>query len=251
MAGQVGGAFLTLGATNFGAIFGFLGTFVTILVYGLLAFGVTLSTYVPMIPFITWMASVANWFVLVIESIIAAPIFGVAHVHPDGDDAVGKAGQGYMMILSLVMRPTLMLFGLITGMLLTQPLTGIINTAFMTVVSGVQADSLTGIVSFMAYVVIYVIMMTTVVHLVFSLIHWVPDNVLRWIGGHASGLAEAGQVADKGHHSMVGGVYQARDAVKAGMTPDEKKKKASPGEEGTEETPKSKANTTNEDHIPN
>ncbi len=243
--GQVGSAILSLGSTNAGAIVSFLSTFVTILVYGLMAFGVTLSTYVPMIPFITWMTSLANWFVLVIESIIAAPIFAVAHVHPDGDDAVGKAGQGYMMILSLVMRPTLMLFGLITGMLLTQPLTGIINTAFMTVVSGVQADSLTGIVSFMAYVAIYVIMMTTVVHLVFSLIHWVPDNVLRWIGGHVSGLAEAGQVADKGQHAMVGGVFQGRQAFQEGMAPKNKDKLKEPQDELT-----SKAETTNEDHIP-
>ena len=148
----------------------------------LFAFGVTLSTYVPMIPFITWTTSIVNWFVLVLESVIAAPLFAVAHIHPDGDDAVGRAGQGYMMILSLVMRPALMLFGLLGGMLLTQPIVGYINAAFMSVVSGIQADSMTGIVSFIAYVAIYVVMMTTVVHIVFSLIHWVPDNILRWIG---------------------------------------------------------------------
>ncbi|MTV40835.1 DotA/TraY family protein [Duganella radicis] len=193
-----------------GAVFAFLSGFATTLLMLLLAFGVTLSTYVPMIPSITWTTSVVNWFVLVFEAVIAGPLFGIAHVHPDGDDAVGKAGQGYMMILSLCMRPALMLFGLIGAMLLTQPITGIVNVMFMTVVSGVQADALTGIVSFVAYVAIYVITMTTVVHIVFSLIHWIPDNILRWLGSHAAGLGGAEGKGDQGHDVLVGGVREVR-----------------------------------------
>ncbi|MDR0378514.1 MAG: hypothetical protein LBI62_00955 [Candidatus Accumulibacter sp.] len=42
---------------------------------GLFIFGVTLSTYTPLIPFITWVASVINWFVLLIEAVLAAPIW--------------------------------------------------------------------------------------------------------------------------------------------------------------------------------
>jgi conjugal transfer/type IV secretion protein DotA/TraY len=193
-----------------GAVFQFLSGILTVLIFLLLSLGVTLSTYVPMIPFITWMTSVVNWFVLVLESVIAGPLFAVAHVHPDGDDAVGKAGHGYMMILSLVMRPALMLFGLIGGMLLTQPVVGLINASFMTVVAGVQADSLTGIVSFVAFVSIYVIMMTTVVHIVFSLIHWIPDNILRWVGAHAGGISSAEGSGDKGHDILVGGVREVK-----------------------------------------
>lgn len=193
-----------------GAMFQFLSGTLTVLLMLLLGFGVTLSTYVPMIPAITWTTSVVNWFVLVYEAVIAGPLFGVAHVHPDGDDAVGKAGQGYMMILSLVMRPALMLFGLIGAMLLTQPVTGIINILFMTVVSGVQADSLTGIVSFVAYVAIYTILMTSIVHIVFSLIHWIPDNILRWLGSHAPGLGDAEHTGEQGHDVLVGGVREVR-----------------------------------------
>lgn len=197
-------------AFDVGAVIQFLSGLVTTLTIALFFFGAVLSTYVPMIPFITWMTSVVNWFVLALESVIAGPLFAVAHVHPDGDDAVGKAGQGYMMILSLVMRPSLMLFGLIGGMLLTQPVVGLINIAFMTVVAGVQADSTTGIVSFFAYVAIYVTVMTTVVHIVFSLVHWIPDNILRWVGAHAGGIASAEGAGDKGHDILVGGVREVK-----------------------------------------
>ncbi|MDH0342170.1 DotA/TraY family protein [Chromobacterium haemolyticum] len=200
-----------------GAVLQFISGISTFMVLALFAFGVTLSTYVPMIPFITWLTSVVNWFVLVLESVIAGPLFAVAHVHPDGDDAVGKAGHGYMMILSLIMRPALMLFGLIGAMLLTQPVTGMVNVGFMTVVAGVQADSMTGIVSFLAYVAIYVILMTTVVHIVFSLIHWIPDNILRWIGAHAGGIADAERSGDQGHDIMVGGVREVKHGATGGL----------------------------------
>lgn len=200
-----------------GALIQFLSGIFTFMVLALFAFGVTLSTYVPMVPFVTWLTSVVNWFVLVLESVIAGPLFAVAHVHPDGDDAVGKAGHGYMMILSLVMRPALMLFGLIGAMLLTQPVTGMVNVAFMTVVSGVQADSMTGIVSFIAYIAIYTILMTTVVHIVFSLIHWIPDNILRWLGAHAGGISDAERSGDQGHDILVGGVKEVKHGAAGGL----------------------------------
>ena len=197
----------TTGAVfDFGAVLQFLSTILSVLVLAVLAAGVTLSTYVPMVPFITWTTSVVNWFVLVVEAVIAAPILAVAHIHPDGDDVAGKGGPGWALVMSLMMRPALMLFGLVTAMLLTEPITGYLNAAFMTVVAGVQADSLTGIVSFLCYVAIYAILMTSVVHIVFSLIHWIPDNILRWIGSAAGGLPGAENSGDKGHDVLVGGV---------------------------------------------
>jgi hypothetical protein len=174
-----------------------------------------LSTYIPMIPFITWVTSVANWFVLVFEAIIAGPIFAVAHIHPDGDDAVGKAGNGYMFILSLVLRPALMILGLICAMLLTEPLAGIVNVAFMTVVAGIQVSSTTGIVSFIAYVAIYVSIMMTVVHTAFSLIHWIPDNILRWIGGRGDAMVNAERQGGESHQVFAAGISRGEKAIHA------------------------------------
>ena len=217
----------------------------TFMMIGLLIFGVTLSTYVPMIPFITWVTSVVNWFVLLIEAILAAPIWAAAHVHPDGDDAVGKGGQGYMMILSLAMRPTLMLFGLVTAMLLTQPITGLVNAGFVSAVSGVQADSITGIVKFLAYVTIYVIFMTTIVHTVFSLIHWIPDNVPRWIGANVSGgPASPDQKEREGAHIFGGAVQEG----KAGLGRQDKKKDRP--EKNNEATSPSNKDAENTVHLP-
>ncbi|QJQ02321.1 conjugal transfer protein TraY [Herbaspirillum rubrisubalbicans Os34] len=204
-------------AFDVGAVLQVLSGVVTTLAIALFFFGVVLSTYIPMIPFITWMTSVVNWFVLVLESVIAGPLFAVAHIHPDGDDAVGKAGPGWMMILSLVMRPSLMLFGLIGSMLLTQPVTGLINGSFMSVVAGVQADSTTGIVSLIAFITIYATLMTTVVHLVFSLIHFIPDNIMRWLGQASGALAGAERAGEDTQHIFAGGVREARHGLGGAM----------------------------------
>ncbi len=204
-------------AFDAGAVLQMLSGSVTLLSWGAIGLGVTLSVYATLIPFITWTASVVNWFVLVIEAVLAAPIWAAAHIHPDGDDAVGRGGEGYMMILSIMMRPALMLFGLITAMLLTQPVTGLVNVAFMSAVSGIQVDSVTGVASFFGFVTVYVIMMTTVLHTVFSLIHWIPDNVPRWIGGHVSGgPASPDQKEKEASHIFAGGIGTAKSVGAAG-----------------------------------
>jgi conjugal transfer/type IV secretion protein DotA/TraY len=195
---------------NIGAVMQFFSPFITVLILMLLACGVTLSVYMPLVPFITWTTSVVNWFVLVVEAMIAGPLFAVAHAHPDGDDVSGKAGPGWMLILSLLVRPTLMIFGLICAMLLTEPIVGFINAAYMTVVAGIQADSLTGVVSYVAYVSSYVLIMTSVVHIVFSLIHWIPDNILRWVGGIAGGIHSAQQAGEATQGRFESGVQNVR-----------------------------------------
>jgi len=158
------------------------GLFTSIIV-GLFIFGAIAAYYIPLIPFIAGIAAVIKWFILVFELVIAGPIMAAAHIHPDGDDMVGKAAPGYMLILSLFMWPTLAVFGFFGSIWLAQPITGFINMGYMTAVAGAEHNSFTGLVAFLAYVGIYVIIMTGVVHSVFTLVNWLPTNALRVIGG--------------------------------------------------------------------
>jgi hypothetical protein len=59
--------------------------------------------------------------------------------------------------------------------------------------------------------------MTTVVHIVFSLIHWIPDNILRWLGSHAAGLGGAEGKGEQGHDVLVGGVREVRHGASGGL----------------------------------
>lgn len=151
------------------------------------------------------------------------------------------------MILSLVMRPALMLFGLVTAMLLTQPITGLVNASFMSAISGVQADSTTGLTSFFAYVTIYTIMMTTILHTVFSLIHYIPDNVPRWIGVHASGgPASPDQNQKEAGHVFAGGVQRISHGVGSGGV--KSNERPSSGDRNTD--PRGTGGFNNDEHLP-
>ena len=192
------------------------GFIVSFLVMAMLAAGVMMSFYIPMIPFIAWITGMIKWVVSVVEAMIAAPIWGAAHIHPDGDDAVGRAGPGYFIILSMIMRPILMIFGLICSIAVANPIAHLVNAGFMYAVTGAMGDSLNGLGALVAYSVIYVIIMTTVLHSVFSLINWIPDMVMRWMGS-AVGMhgvadredAESQQVfamaSRESKHGMAGG----------------------------------------------
>lgn len=55
--------------------------------------------------------------------------------------------------------------------------------------------------------------MTTVVHLVFSLIHFIPDNIMRWLGQASGALAGAERAGEESHQIFVGGVREARHGL--------------------------------------
>lgn len=175
---------LTVGnAFDVGAALSSISSILSTIVMALFVFGAWAAYYIPMIPLIAAITAVIKWFILVFEMVIAGPIMAAAHIHPDGDDMVGKAAPGYMLILNLVLWPTLTVFGFFGSIWLAQPVTGFINMIYMTAVLGAEHNSFTGLVALVAYVGIYVIIMTGVVHSIFTLVNWLPSNALRVIGG--------------------------------------------------------------------
>ncbi|WP_225766738.1 DotA/TraY family protein [Stenotrophomonas sp. Marseille-Q4652] len=156
------------------------------LVGPLILMGAVLSSVIPMLPFILWVGVVLGWIVLVTEAVIAAPLWAVAHMAPDGDGVVGRGGQGYMLVLSLTLRPALMVLGLICAIAILVPVGEWLNSTFAHVFRlNVMQDnpSWGGFINILMGLAIYSTLMVTVMTKIFSLIHVIPDNVLRWIGG--------------------------------------------------------------------
>lgn len=191
----IGGSILALsGMDVLGTGIGDWATVFTPVLFALFAMfvvpGATLSTYVPMIPYILWIGVVIGWIILVVEAVIAAPIWAVAHMAPDGDGVVGRGGQGYMLVLSLTLRPPLMILGLACSIALMKPIGYFINSTFLGAFAiGVNPGPL-GLTQAIAGCVLYAIVMVSVIHRVFTLIHVVPDRILRWIGGGGNELGE-------------------------------------------------------------
>ena len=174
----------------------------------MMVFAMTLAYYIPFVPFIVWFGGVVGWLVMVVEAIIAAPLWAVAHLHPDGDGIVGRGGQGYSLILSLVLRPALMIIGLAASMVLMLPIGYFLHSVFLPAfeLSKGGATSLFGMI---ALVAIYTTFLINIVNKVVGLMHVVPDQILRWIGGPSSDLGSYGQQANQGMQAAAGGFLGA------------------------------------------
>lgn len=151
-----------------------------------------LAFYLPVTPLILWVMGVVGWFTLLIEAVIAAPIWAASHSMPEGNGFVGqRAMAGYMVALSLFLRPTLMVFGFFAAAVLIIVMGKVVALLYIPAMSGMIGDSLSGIVTCFAMLAILVVLMIQIAHRAFALIHEVPDKVLRYIGGGAENLGEA------------------------------------------------------------
>lgn len=169
------------------------------------ALGAWLAWYLPFVPVLWWVAGIARWLASVAEAVLAAPLMAAMHVHPGGDDFVGRAGPGYMLILAMVIQPALLLFGLVLAGAIMYPAGGaLVNMMFLGAVSGVTGSTGVGLIALVAWVALYVVMMTMAIHACFALVSSVPDNVMRWVGSQAG----AQGVGIKEVEKSVGGLEQ-------------------------------------------
>jgi len=177
----------------------------------LMAVCFTLSYVLPMMPFLIWIGVCLGWLVLCVEALIAAPMWAVMHLHPHGDDLTGTGGQGYRLVLSLTLRPVLMVFGLIAALTLITVFGKLINMVFFDVFMLSQQDSniFIWLVGLLAAPLIYMGLMFTVIKKCMDAIHIIPDQLLQWFGGAGQQMGHYGDSLGGGQS----GTYLASAAV--------------------------------------
>jgi hypothetical protein len=190
--------------------------------------GVTLAYYLPSVPYVLWTMGIISWVILVIETVVAAPIWAAGHAVPEGEGMAGQHGrQGYLLFLGVLMRPALMVIGFFAAYVVIAVVGHFIGATFAVFMAGLMQDS--GIFEGMAIGAIggglagaaggglvgaglgaagtavgmsLLAVLATVflgggtliiaVHKAFNLITWLPDNIMRWIGSGMPGLGEQG-----------------------------------------------------------
>jgi len=170
-----------------GGVLDAVSPFVVMAVIALFILGGTLSTYLPMVPFVIWFGAGVNWLVVVGEAIIGAPLWAITHLGGEGDGMGHKSGHGYIFLLNVMVRPILMVIGFFLGGAGVVAGGTLLNQMFGIALANAQFDSITGVVSIIFYLTIYCSMCLNLVHSCFNLIYIVPDQVINWVGGHASG----------------------------------------------------------------
>lgn len=173
--------------TGIAAAINFASTLMIMILGTLYTEGVMLAKYVPLIPFMVYMSAALGWMMIVFEAMIAAPVVALGMMHHEGHDMYGKAEPAVMLILNVFLRPSLTVLGFIGAMLFTHVAIDMLNIVF----NAAMTRTGTTVFSGGASIAIYTALVIGVMNKVFSLIHQVPDRVLRWVGDSSQGVGGA------------------------------------------------------------
>jgi|GEM_PF-3245856 len=146
---------------------------------------------VPMMPFIYFFFAIVEWGMGVMEGLISAPLWALGHLRIEGDGLPGPgANAGYFILFGMLIRPILILFGLLASYVLFNSGAYMLNLVFGAVVFGIRDGTSLG--SFMvddpgpfgivAYLIVYTIIIYNLGMVSFKMIDQIPAQSMRWMG---------------------------------------------------------------------
>jgi len=180
-----------------------------------LSIGFILYYIVPFLPFIYFFFAAGGWVKGIFEAMVGLPLWAMAHIRIDGEGLPGPAAMnGYFLIFEILIRPILIVAGLIGGISIFTAQVQILNEIWQLVTSSVggfnAADATaaaptaaagTGagvgpVVGSIEYLrnaadeLFHTIMYAIIVYMMamssFKLIDLIPNNILRWLGSSVS-----------------------------------------------------------------
>ncbi len=155
-----------------------------------LLFGVVL----PSMPYILFMMVVVGWILSVLMTALAVPLWMCLHMTPERT-FIGSQRQGYLLLLSLFVRPALAVMGLIAAFLVSDPIIDYISSSFFAMRAAIVSS--TGVVGWIAqfdtfywWFQMYGYLLIPVLYMIFGLPQALPGHVLKYIGGGVDDLGE-------------------------------------------------------------
>jgi conjugal transfer/type IV secretion protein DotA/TraY len=142
--------------------------------------GATLAIYVPLIPYMIFVIATLGWLLLVIEAVVAAPILAVSLMLPAGEE-LGKIVNGLMLLLNIMLRPTLMLFGFVLASRVYRAIIELVNYSMLGNLSNLNTSGSSW--AWVAIIAFYGAFILALSNKCFALIYVIPDKILRWMGG--------------------------------------------------------------------
>ncbi len=165
--------------------------FLFAVVVPLVIYAFMLAFFLPALPFIIWMSAIAGWIILIVESLIAAPLWVAVHALPEGDGFAGQhARRGYMLLLGIVLRPPLMVAGFFLAVVLLNVVGQTLGNTFMFFVYGLGETKLIGPTGTIAMVILLGFVILIFAKKLFMLISYLPEHVTNWIGQQFQPLGE-------------------------------------------------------------
>ncbi len=192
-----------------------------------LSAGFILYYMIPFLPFIYFFFGVGRWVKSIFEAMVGIPLWALAHLRIDGEGIPAQAAaNGYFLLLEIMLRPILTLFGMMAAIsiftalasmmnmmfdIATENLTGheAVSTAGGGVVDGLL-ESFRGPIDQLFYTLLYAILLYMMAMSCFKLIDSIPNGTLRWIGAGVNSFGD--KMPDVGQNmtnyaAIAGGMY--------------------------------------------
>lgn len=200
-----------------GAIAGILFVFAGIAITA----GVFLAYILPIIPFVYFSFAVIGWVLEIFEAVIAMPLWALAHLRIEGDGMPGQAAiSGYQLLLMILIRPTLIVFGLIGGYVIFGAAMFFFVTLFNSATAITQSDiagNSIGAIGVFVYTIIFTFLAYNIALMCFKMIDDVPKGMLRWIGAGVSTFGDSRGDPINGSREMVAGGAAAAIGLSRGI----------------------------------
>lgn len=175
-----------------------------------------MAFYIPMVPFIQWFAALIQWFTSVIESLIGSSLWAMAHFDSDGEGMGQRTSYGYTYMLNNFARPIIMTFAFFIASAAITVMGTYLFRYFGAAVGTAQGNSLTGLLSIVAYLVIFTVMGMTLVNSTFTMMLNLADRMIGWIGNNQN-AAIGHEVENKVAGVFVNAARAGSGAVSTGM----------------------------------
>ena len=181
----------------------------------------------PMLPFIAWFSAIIGWLVLCLEAIAASPLWLIAHCMPDGDGFAGASARaGYALILSVLLRPLLLVlsfFICMAVMSVSGSFMGALLVPFFDAQGGAFdvggfGTSGWGVTASITTVLLVGLVTGIATWKLFTLVTMVPDRIIRWAGQLVASLGDfhAEAVMQQGKASMDATAGRVLPSIAAG-----------------------------------
>lgn len=159
--------------------------------------------------------ALAAYFIAVASTLVAAPLWVIAHAFPDGEGLIGRhARKGYVMAFEVLIRPVLIVTGIVLTLILTSCITKVIiqfMTAFVGAYSAFETFSVG--TQLLWSVAMVTMVWTTLLYIGRRLIIEFPNSVITVIGGVATSFGAVEQSSNATVNSINGMIGRFGAAV--------------------------------------
>lgn len=182
-----------------------------------LTVGFILYYILPFLPFLYFFFAASAWITAIFEAMIGIPLWALAHLRVDGDGIIGQgASGGWSLLLDILLRPILILIGLIASISIFSALVKVLNEIFLIVAANAggfnvldaflesegtfpagyentqpfSMELLRSPIDMLFYSIIYAIIVYMIGMASFKLVDLIPNYILRWMNAAVKTFGE-------------------------------------------------------------